>query len=99
MRLHPLHTPEWLFDVMRSSGEYPDTSRATGRTEALALEYVCRAMCNPYQTIDVHDHHGTRAASVELMHRIRRIVDKLGYKHFYFRGLCMCFGCQPDRAE
>lgn len=99
MKLHPLHTPEGLFDIMRTSGEYPDTSRATGRTEALALEYVCLAMRNPYKTIAVHDHHGSRAASSELMLRIRSIVGTLGYKHFYFRGLCICFGSYPDKSE
>lgn len=96
-RVHPLHDPEVLAMHMAMTGHYPDTSRGTGRTEALALELVVKAMRNPYIWMAATDHASSKHTDAYLLHRCERIVMQCGYKHFYFDypNAMVCFGCPP----
>lgn len=97
MRLHPLHTVDWIIQHIRCTGEYFPQERRTGRSEQLALEFIVKAMRNPYQWHVVTDHHGTTNASRNLCQRIRAIVIKLGYEQFHFKEEHICFGEPPRR--
>lgn len=83
-RLHPLHTPEFVDRMVKNTGCYFDSDRATGRSTILALGYIQAAMQRPYATIQVQDHHATAPADRELFYTIRGMVDRLGLKHFVF---------------
>jgi len=59
-------------------------NRQTGRSTALALYYIARAIENPGSEIVVRDHHDSDAAHELLRDRIREIIHKLGLQGFTF---------------
>lgn len=81
--LHPLHSVEFLADMMRHTGRYPDTDRCTGRSTVLALEFLVEALKQPYKPVDVCDHYLTRASHERLTYEIGRMAERLGLKHIY----------------
>lgn len=83
MKLHPLHTPEWLNTHVVQTGCYPDISRHTGRTTAHCLEVLTQAIRNPLQHVRFQDHHPTEEASVYMANMIRDMADKLGLEHIH----------------
>lgn len=91
MKLHPLHEAEWVAKYVLCTGEYPG-DRATGRTEALALEWVARAIREPRKWHYPQDHHRTQLAHDILSHRCREIVQQLGLRGFTFRRDSMTLG-------
>lgn len=97
MKLHPLHSAEFVADFIKSTGEYFDTERCTGRTTALAFEHMSKAIQNPHKWIPVIDHHNTVMAGANLAALIAQYVYKLGLKHFTVAGLYICFGTPPKR--
>lgn len=94
-KLHPLHSIDMLCDYMRSTGEYFDPQRCTGRTEALALLTVVSAIRSPHMWIVYKDHNNTPRSNEYLGARCRRIVELLGYEGFTFRRDALCFGVPP----
>ncbi len=54
LKLHPLHTPEWVSQVLYETGCYPG-SRRTGKTTAALLVAFGEAMQNPDKRIQVGD--------------------------------------------
>jgi hypothetical protein len=55
-KLHPLHEPEALLQGMLANQEYPDRLRRTGRSTALALQYIAKAIQEPYSPVLLRDH-------------------------------------------
>lgn len=96
-RLNPLHTPEWLHNMVLCTGCYADPDRMTGRSTALALELVAKAIKNPHTWVEVVDHHPTLAAANDLRYRMQRIVQLLELQHFVFQATRVCFGEVPRR--
>ncbi len=56
--------------------------RRTGRSTALALYYISRAIENPGTEIVVRDHHDSYAADVCLRNRVREMIHKLNLQGF-----------------
>lgn len=81
MRLNPLHSIEWLTHRMHVTGEYPDVVRGTGRSTAQALEYIAKAIQNPYVTVHVRDHAATLEATRVLCRAIEVMCCSLGLLH------------------
>lgn len=81
--LHPLHSVEFLTDMMRHTGRYPDIDRCTGRTTILALKFLTEALANPYKPVEVRDHYPTRASHERLTYEIDCMAKRLGLKHVY----------------
>lgn len=86
MRINPLHSVRVLCDWMQVVGEYPPTERGTGRSTAQALRYIASAIENPYEVIQVRDHHGSTQSDEHLCQVIHSMVCGLGLKHFYISG-------------
>lgn len=84
-KLHPLHTPELLFNHMVHDGTYFPEERRTGRTTVVALRYLATAMDNPHKWITLRDHHGTADADIHLRKLVEGMCDVLGLKHVVFR--------------
>ena len=91
MKLNPLHTPEMLDQAVRSTGQYFCQDRRTGRSTALALEYIAAAIRNPHHIILIEDHHPTHLAGVELRHKAQAMVNALGLEHIWFTDRTICF--------
>lgn len=84
MSLHPLHKhnePLLEYALAFSDLRY----RGTGRTTAIALETIARAIKNPETRIDIVDHHDSAFARRELAYKIADICEKLGLKHLVIR--------------
>lgn len=79
-RLHPLHDARFVSSVVAQTGRYPG-ARKTGRTTALALEYLARAIREPYTDVFVRDHHDKPESHRELLRRIGRFADDLKLDH------------------
>lgn len=77
-RLHPLHSAEWLSQIMLDTGCYPDTERCTGRTTILALSYIVKALQSPHEVIEVRDHHPTTHCHAMLVKLIHDMAGRLG---------------------
>lgn len=84
MRLHPLHTPAMIAEHVLSTGEHFPVERRTGRSTVQALHYLAVAIDKPHQRITVLDHHGTTAATKDLIRRMQEIAGKLGLGHLVF---------------
>ncbi len=61
-----------------------DGGRRTGRSTALALEYISDAIKLPGVNIAVSDHHGTTQADHFLLDMIQDYVDLLGLRQFTY---------------
>ena len=86
-RLHPLHTLQRHSDVMRDLGvvgyhEWLASERCTGRTTALAHQYIVQAMQSPGAVTDMHDHFDTTAGHHNLALTVEHIIKKLEYRGF-----------------
>lgn len=84
-KLHPLHTPEMISGWISSTGEYPDQTRRTGRSTAIALNTIADAMNKPFTWIQVKDHHDSVGADENLLALIMDIIDRIGLGHFYYK--------------
>ena len=84
-KLHPLHTPEFLDQQVRTSGHYADTTRCTGRTTAIALSLIAQAIDNPNEAVRIVDHAGTRPAHDHLARQILSICEALRLEHMQVR--------------
>lgn len=83
MKLHPLHTPEWVADFIKAHGEYPG-DRGTGRTTALALDVLACAIQQPGKTVKAQDHHPTPEADRELLRIAKDMASRLGLTRLHF---------------
>lgn len=89
--MHPLHTPDWVVQYIKASGEYPG-SRATGRSTAQALRLIAQCIESPRTWYACLDHHGTRLSHANLRHTAQGLVSDMGLRYFKFRDTEMCFG-------
>jgi hypothetical protein len=94
-RLHPLHSVNMVLDDIRRTGCYFDERRGTGRTTALALQYIAAAISNPFCSILIRDHHGSTQSDRMLVHVCRQMVHTLGLYEFHFTEGTICFGERP----
>lgn len=92
MKLHPLHSPEMIMDYMLNTGEYWPQERCTGRSTALALEYLAKAIRNPGVRFHVRDHHDSTVAHRCLATVVRDFAIMLGLEHMQFTGGTIMFG-------
>lgn len=84
MMLHPLHTAECVADYVRSTGEYFDVTRRTGRSTMQALRLLASAIESPRLPVPITDHRGTLQADRALMSMMKDMVDVLGLREMYF---------------
>lgn len=82
MKLHPLHTVEFVAQCLQATGEYPG-DRATGRSTSQALGYISSAIRNPDKPIRLIDHWGTTGAHDCLADMVVDIISKLGLRGLY----------------
>ncbi|AUO78195.1 hypothetical protein RsoPWF2_32 [Ralstonia phage vRsoP-WF2] len=61
-----------------------DAERATGRSTAIALSLLGKAIANPGVAVQIREHHGTRPADESLMRLMRDMVFRLGLKGMTF---------------
>lgn len=96
-KLHPLHTPDLLDSVVRSSGCYFDPERYTGRSTILALGFIQQALKNPHTWIKVADHDPSYHAAMRLTCDISQMVQVLRLKYITINtdGF-ICFGTSPN---
>lgn len=95
-KLHPLHDPKWVAEIIASTGQYPG-SRGTGRTTALALEAIAQAIRNPGKVVEVCDHSGhlpKYAATVVI-----GIVRSLGLRHMHISNTDYAYVCLLFQRE
>ena len=90
-RPHPLHTPEFIADVVKATGRYPG-DRYTGRSTAIALRLIAEAIESPRKPIPIRDHYGTSLADRYLRQAMQDMVDKLDLKHMVFTDTTITFG-------
>ena len=91
IRLHPLHSPEWVANYVLSTGQYPGP-RNTGRTTILALRMIAAAMENPRVKIQALDHFGSVASNRDLADAAASIIRAAGLYHFKCYTDCIQFG-------
>lgn len=84
-KLHPLHTPELLFDHMAQDGTYFPQESRTGRTTIIALRYLATIMDNPHTWITLRDHDGSADADSQLFELVKRMYNNMDLKHMVFR--------------
>lgn len=89
-RMHPLHTADRHFSVMRDQGvlgyhKWLEEKRGTGRSTALMLKYIAAAIESPHLSVLLQDHaHPQVHAGThkrEFAVGILRLVETLGLKH------------------
>ncbi len=99
-KLHPLHSPKFIFDFMRSTGEYFPAERGTGRTTALALRIIAQAIEDPHREYPIVDHQDTIIANRSLAERVNAMVSCLGLAHITVKPVActICFGERVDVA-
>jgi hypothetical protein len=84
-QLHPLHTPEWVNEMLRyGMCEYEVTARRTGKSTAQALRGLGWVIDNPGRVLRVIDHAGTRASNDYLLCMMSNMAESLGLKHIVF---------------
>lgn len=96
-KLHPLHTPDLLDSVVRSSDCYFDPERAPWRSKILALGFIQQALKNPHTWIQVDDHDPSYYSAMRLTYDISQMAQVLGIK--YITGIAngyICFGTCPS---
>lgn len=91
-KINPLHTLDMVMRHMLSTGEYFPQERCTGRSTALALEFVAKAIRNPHEWVVITDHHDSAPSNNLLASTCRDIIAALGLRHFQFRSNMICFG-------
>lgn len=98
MRLHPLHNPDLLAQHMHATGEYFPVERHTGRTTALALETLAKAIRTPHEWVRITDHHPSLPADEHLMRMMQDMVHALGLQNMQFSAHqpAVCFGTRPS---
>lgn len=79
--LHPLHSPQWVAEVVLTSGAYPG-ERRTGRSTAAALEYVARAIRVPGLKIALWDHFDSMIAHECQRRAVEEIISRLDFRAF-----------------
>lgn len=88
-KLNPLHNPETVLKQMQATGEYFDPERGSGRSTALALNYISRAISSPNLPIRIRDHNtdggvisipATKLMNERLMYKISGMLRSLGLK-------------------
>lgn len=82
-RLHPLHTPALLNQMVLSSGCYADVSRCTGRSTALALRLIAEAIENPGKAVPLRDHHNTTPAHDHFCRLVHAMTGMLRLQHMH----------------
>jgi hypothetical protein len=80
-KLHPLHTPEYVAQYVLTHGEYPG-SRCTGRSTALALEYVAWSIRVPGLKVVLWDHFDSTGAHECLKRAVEEIISRLDFRRF-----------------
>ena len=96
-KLHPLHTPDLLDSVVRSSGCYFDKERYTGRSTILALGFIQQALKNPHTWIQVDDHYPSYYSTMRLTYNISQMAQRLGLKYITVNANgYICFGTRPS---
>lgn len=79
-------------------GKDMESSRMSGRSTALALEYIAKCMRQPNVPHEVADHWHkvgmTRRDHIHLMHTIQNIVHDLGLEGFLFNKEKMSMMCR-----
>lgn len=103
-KLNPLHTPEMIVDAIINTGEYFDPKRGSGRSTALALHYISKAIEIPRTPIRIKDHHDSREADRTLAEIVKMMIRKLELKHMYVwveyenaLKFYVSFGAPPNR--
>ena len=84
-RLNPLHSVDLVTRVVAETGRYFDKDRSTGKSTALALDYIAKAIRNPYTWVAIHDHHKTIIADGLLAQTIKSYIDILRLAKFVRR--------------
>lgn len=79
--LHPLHTPEYVADHVLNTRRLPGL-RATGRTTALALSYIVKAMQNPFEPVAMLDHFDTTEAHANMKDVVNNLLSRLDFRGF-----------------
>jgi hypothetical protein len=83
MRLHPLEDRRRIARHIEEFGVIPDMTRGTGRSTALALQCIARAIENPHSCISVTDHFHTAAADRMLLGMVVDMIAALGLRSIY----------------
>lgn len=87
IKVNPLHMnrEKNIFDYFNFFGYgNADSQRQTGRSTAIALATISKAIDNPYQWIQVKDHSTEKYADLALHALIEKFVTVLELKHFVF---------------
>lgn len=79
--LHPLHTPQFVSDHVLNTGRLPGM-RHTGRTTALALGYITKALHNPDTEVVLLDHFASTSAHGHMRDVVNSLLTKLDFRHF-----------------
>lgn len=82
--MNPLHTPQFVAEMVLNSGLYFDATRRTGRSTAKALRLLSVAIENPNKSVSIIDHFDTPSAHRELLHTMRAMCERLGLEHMQF---------------
>lgn len=100
-KLHPLHTADSLFAEMKETARYPDYSRRTGRSTAIALHVISQAINNPHQPIRFEDHHRSAEANHHLGQMIVHYCGMLRLEHMQVspRDYTLTFERRVKRTE
>lgn len=90
--LHPLHSAQFVADFVLNRNRLPG-SRCTGRTTALALEHIVKAMRNPGVEITLLDHYHSTAANRAIRDTVEQVLSKLDFSHFRVKHSSTSIGC------
>ncbi len=84
---NPLHDEEWIrrINLTQRGGFDEHRSRATGRSTAIALETIAKAIRHPYTPIAIVDHHPGKYADNHLARMIQDIITRLSLRELYVR--------------
>lgn len=76
---HPLHTQDFVdrLNATTPGGYAAHMTRRTGRTTAIALEAISKAIRSPGTTLYFEDHHPGQAAARNLASLIRDVAERL----------------------
>ena len=76
---HPLHTQDFVdrLNATTPGGYAAHMTRRTGRTTAVALEAISKAIRSPGTTLYFEDHHPGQAAARNLASLIRDVAERL----------------------
>lgn len=81
-KLHPLHTPEFVAECLRTSGCYPG-HRRTGRTTAACLLAIAQAIKTPHKVYFIDEETTTYAQCREILRCAQELVGRMGLEHVH----------------